>query len=1372
MKRTIIVMAISALLGIGMTSNAQNNTGGNSIEVIPGEWGDEDTKLNFKFEDVPLATYENLRLTLTCGLKNSYILYTTGNADPSYTSSWIRYTKPIELTEDCSVRFYAKCDGYYDSKVQKFDFVFADHQTAAPVIAPNLERTHLIMVSDTPDASIRYTIDGSDPDASAIPYSGPVEMERNATYRARAFSADKYDSNITEYVVDFLKVANPYANFENKKLSFACYDKDVKIYYTTDITAAPEESGKWKVYSTPLSLAEDCTVRFFGRREGKHDSDVQDFRFNYANYQVAVPQLSYNEDGKKVVMACYTPNSEIRYTTDGSEPTSASSLYSKPVVIESNGTFRARAFANGMFDSNIVDFSIATMAVPNVAPVFKDLTLTLSCPDKQADIWFTTDPVAGTDNAEAWTKYGSPLALTEDCAVRFFARRNNFCDSDVQTFSFAYASYQAADPTIERNPAGTHIVMETSTAGGTIHYTTDGSIPTSASPVYSNPILIEHNGVFNAITVAEGMFNSKTNRYVVSNMAVPVPAASFRNKFMTLSCSDQMAQIWYTVNDAATIDDIDAWTLYSKPFTLTGDCTLRFFTRRANFNDSDIESLTFDYSMYQVPAPSVARNIQGTHLVMTSNLEDDNVEIRYSINGSEPKPYTAPVLIEAGKTYKAWAIHPDMFDSEISEYVIGNDKVNAPVAQYKNFQIVLSCNHEGAIIWYQLSNSNTDDWTRYETPLSVTDDCTCRFYASDADELTSDIQTFVFQRADYKVTAPTVERNEAGTHIVMETTTKGGVIRYTTDGSEPTSASTIYAGPILIPCNGTYRAKAFAEGMFDSNVTDFFVNNIAVPVAYATFANKKLALECSDKEAEIWYTTDINATTGNADAWTQYFAPISLSGNCAINFFTRRANFNDSDIETFVFVYANYQVAAPVIARDESELFIEMSCSTEGAKIRYTIDGTEPTAESALYTSPIANTINCTYRAKAFAQGMFDSNASEYVVSNMACAPPFVQFVNKKVVLSAGDVSTIVGYDPTSIWYSIKEGAKIEDTDAWMIYKEPIALTGNCTVSFFARRAGALDSSVQTYEFRYADHQVAQPVITANDNETLIVISCNTQNAVIRYTTDGTVPTAESAIYTSPIANSINCTYKAKAFAEGLFDSAVSEYVVSSMVCAAPSSQFVNKKVVLSAENGNQNIWYSTKNGAKPEDTSAWNLYSGPLSLTKDCTVSFFARRIGFRDSEVCTYEFRYSDHQAAMPVIAPSEGKNVIVISCDTRDAVIRYTTDGSDPKADSKIYDAPINAQNGMKIRARAFSDRLFDSEVAEYLVVTSEVDAVSADGFKVCKESGNVVIYSDRSMQLPLYSINGILVKTIGIDAGRNVIDDPGSGIFIIGNVRIRL
>ncbi|MDG0811197.1 S-layer homology domain-containing protein [Cohnella rhizosphaerae] len=81
--------------------------------------------------------------------------------------------------------------------------------------------------------------------------------------------------------------------------------------------------------------------------------------------------------------------------------------------------------------------------------------------------------------------------------------------------------------------------------------------------------------------------------------------------------------------------------------------------------------------------------------------------------------------------------------------------------------------------------------------------------------------------------APAAGAVASGTTVALFSPTEGAVIRYTTDGSEPTADSPVYEGPIAIDAAKTIRAIAWKDGMVKSAVASF-AYTIAVAGAPAT----------------------------------------------------------------------------------------------------------------------------------------------------------------------------------------------------------------------------------------------------------------------------------------------------------------------------------------------------------------------------------------------------------------------------------------------------------------------------------------------------------------------------------------------------------
>ena len=79
---------------------------------------------------------------------------------------------------------------------------------------------------------------------------------------------------------------------------------------------------------------------------------------------------------------------------------------------------------------------------------------------------------------------------------------------------------------------------------------------------------------------------------------------------------------------------------------------------------------------------------------------------------------------------------------------------------------------------------------------------------------------------------------------------------------------------------------------------------------------------------------------------------------------------------------------SPVAGTYSSSQSVALSCSTSGAVIRYTVDGSEPTTLSAGYLSPIpVNSGTVTVKAKAFKSGMSDSDTATATYTIVAPTP-------------------------------------------------------------------------------------------------------------------------------------------------------------------------------------------------------------------------------------------------------------------------------------------------------------------------------------------------------------------------------------------------
>ncbi|SHO52488.1 chitobiase/beta-hexosaminidase C-terminal domain-containing protein [Anaerocolumna xylanovorans] len=185
-------------------------------------------------------------------------------------------------------------------------------------------------------------------------------------------------------------------------------------------------------------------------------------------------------------------------------------------------------------------------------------------------------------------------------------------------------------------------------------------------------------------------------------------------------------------------------------------------------------------------------------------------------------------------------------------------------------------------------------------------------------------------------------------------------------GWEPSNA------PALWKAGGT---SAVATPTFDP-----------APGTYST-PTTTVSISCSTTGATIRYTTDGTTPTSSSTAYT---GPISISTDTSIKAYASKPGMNDSSVASaaYIITYNPLQVSTPNFqpagGTYSSPLTVNLSCSTSGATIRYTTDGTTPTDTSPVYSVPIpVDSGTKTIKAIGTKSGMVNSAVvtSTYTIS-------------------------------------------------------------------------------------------------------------------------------------------------------------------------------------------------------------------------------------------------------------------------------------------------------------------------------------------------------------------------------------------------------
>jgi hypothetical protein len=139
----------------------------------------------------------------------------------------------------------------------------------------------------------------------------------------------------------------------------------------------------------------------------------------------------------------------------------------------------------------------------------------------------------------------------------------------------------------------------TSDAGATIHYTLDGSTPTSASPTYTSPITVSQTTNIKAVAIKKDWDSSDTaDATYTINGAAATPTASVTPgsyssaQSVTLSSATSGASIYYTTDGTSPTTSS---TSYESPISVTTTQTIKAIAVKSNFLASGVAS--FEYTI-------------------------------------------------------------------------------------------------------------------------------------------------------------------------------------------------------------------------------------------------------------------------------------------------------------------------------------------------------------------------------------------------------------------------------------------------------------------------------------------------------------------------------------------------------------------------------------------------------------------------------------------------------------------------------------------------------------------------------------------------------------------------------------------------------
>lgn len=286
----------------------------------------------------------------------------------------------------------------------------------------------------------------------------------------------------------------------------------------------------------------------------------------------------------------------------------------------------------------------------------------------------------------------------------------------------------------------------------------------------------------------------------------------------------------------------------------------------------------------------------------------------------------------------------------------------------------------------------------------------------------------------------------------------------------------------------------------------------------------------------------VNSTTLNIKAG------LTVSGTWKIMI----SNPDGMDSEKFDFSVVNQgTVATPIISPNGGyysvPVKVTITCSTANAQIRYTLDTTEPTAASTLYTgSPITlNNLPTQIKAKGFRANFKSSGTASVVYLNANFSTLSVPVFSPDPSMTySGLVSVSMSAAPnTAIIRFTMDGSEPTQYNGWTYKGTPFSISSNTTFkakAFNSNYTYSSNAAIATYTI--ANGAVATPRFSPSpgkyESGQRVTINCDTPGAYIKYSLSGEPTETYGSDYYNPIYVGDTTTIRAKAFRNGWTPSA------------------------------------------------------------------------------------------------------------------------------------------------------------------------------------------------------------------------------------------
>jgi len=263
------------------------------------------------------------------------------------------------------------------------------------------------------------------------------------------------------------------------------------------------------------------------------------------------PAAGTYTSAQSVTISDATTGATIYYTTDGTTPTTSSTVYSGPITVSSTETLEAIATASGYTQSAVATatyaISLPAAATPTFSPaagVYSSTqTVTISDATSGAAIYYTTD---GTTPTASSTAYNGAITVSSTETIEAIATASGYSPSGVASaaytigtpFSLAPATGSSTTATVSPGGTATYNLTVNPTSGTTfpaaISFSASG-LPPGATATFTPSTIAAGVGATNVslsiqTSSSSALLRQSKGAWAIALCLLLVPFASARRR--------------------------------------------------------------------------------------------------------------------------------------------------------------------------------------------------------------------------------------------------------------------------------------------------------------------------------------------------------------------------------------------------------------------------------------------------------------------------------------------------------------------------------------------------------------------------------------------------------------------------------------------------------------------------------------------------------------------------------------------------------------------------------------------------------------------------------------------------------------------------